>query len=188
MPIGLPRAAEPGGRTCERLARAAMPGRGSCVFNSPVRAALDSADYHQASEVNAASSSHRIKLSKQSFALFGKLRAVDGVADPATQDWFFEVHPELSFTRLVEEKRYDARLSSKATVMGARERLELLREAGLDVEPLLPRRSQLRATDIDIIDAAVAAWTARRKALGVAHRLPESPETDDRGLRMEMWA
>ena len=40
MPIGFLDAAAKGGRACEQLARAAMPGRASCVFSSPVRAAL----------------------------------------------------------------------------------------------------------------------------------------------------
>ena len=77
MPIGFLDAAERGGRACERHARALMPGRGSSVFNSPIRAALEAGDYTMASALNAASSVHELGLSKQSFALFPKLREVD---------------------------------------------------------------------------------------------------------------
>jgi hypothetical protein len=39
----------------------------------------------------------------------------------------------------------------------------------------------------DVVDALAAAWTARRIADGEAQRIPELPEKDARGLRMEMW-
>jgi predicted RNase H-like nuclease len=38
----------------------------------------------------------------------------------------------------------------------------------------------------DVLDAAVAAWSAGRHAQGRSERVPESPERDPRGLRMEM--
>jgi predicted RNase H-like nuclease len=38
----------------------------------------------------------------------------------------------------------------------------------------------------DLYDAAVLGWTAMRVAGGAAQRLPESPQRDARGLRMEI--
>ena len=39
----------------------------------------------------------------------------------------------------------------------------------------------------DLLDAMAILWTADRYATGAAERLPESPEVDERGLRMEIW-
>jgi predicted RNase H-like nuclease len=38
----------------------------------------------------------------------------------------------------------------------------------------------------DVLDAMVAAWTARRVATGDAGRLPEEPVANRTGLRMEI--
>ncbi len=45
--------------------------------------------------------------------------------------------------------------------------------------------SRVAAPD-DLLDACAAAWTAGRVAKGAAERLPETPPTDARGLRMEI--
>lgn len=187
MPIGLPEAAERGGRLCEKLAREAMPGRSSCVFNSPARAALDELDYVRASEINRRSSVDGLGLAKQSFALFQKMREVDGVASPETQARLFEVHPELSFSILARRLGHSPP-ASKRSYSGLKARVELLQAAGFDPEPLMLERRSLRASEDDILDAAAAAWTAQRKALGEALRFPAEPPTDARGLFMEMWA
>jgi len=187
MPIGLPEAAEPGGRRCEQLARNTLGSRSSSVFNSPVRQALEAASYEEASALNRQSSPHRIGLSKQSFAMLQKLRAVDGVATPEAQEWFFETHPELGFSELWRQWGRRGALVSKSTREGLDLRVEMLGRVGIAVEPLLAKRLQFGATEKDVVDAAVAAWTASRKANGSANRIPEVPPVDARGLRMEMW-
>jgi predicted RNase H-like nuclease len=40
----------------------------------------------------------------------------------------------------------------------------------------------------DVLDALAMLWTAQRISSGRALRLPAAPETDSRGLLMEMWA
>ena len=45
---------------------------------------------------------------------------------------------------------------------------------------------ELYALD-DLNDAFAALWTARRILLGQAQRIPDEPDIDARGLRMEMW-
>ena len=40
----------------------------------------------------------------------------------------------------------------------------------------------------DLLDAVAAAWSAQRVAEGSAQRLPDTPPTDARGLRMEICA
>lgn len=73
----------------------------------------------------------------------------------------FEVHPEVSFRELLGRM-----LVSKSTAAGVAERRLALAEAGIDL-PDLPY-----PTD-DVLDAAVAAWSAARYASGAALPLPE---------------
>ena len=187
MPIGFLDAAERGGRACERQARKLMPLQGSSVFNSPVRAALGAEDYQTASALNVASSPLLIGLSKQSFALFPKIREVDQFICEVGQGLAFEVHPELSFKHLAIQLGGE-RLESKHCIAGLMSRIDLLSSEGMDPRPLLANRRSLKAGDHDILDAAVAAWTAWRRAHGKAHRFPDDPPRDGQGLLMEMWA
>lgn len=186
MPIGFSTVAEPGGRQCEKVARSILGKRASSVFSSPCRTALAIVDYAAASEANKASSEHRIGLSRQSHAIFPKMREVDAALTPALQDKVFEVHPEVSFSELARDAGLPL-TEGKKSLSGALQRLALLKVAGLDVGSLLPRCRSIGAAEDDIIDAAVAVWTARRRSEGTARRIPADPEVDGRGLRMEMW-
>lgn len=188
MPIGFLDAAAKGGRVCEQLARAAMPGRASCVFSSPTRAALSAGDYPEASAINRLSSPAGLGLSKQSFALFAKMREVDDFLTPERQKVLFEVHPELSFTRLAEAAGVMGRLATKHEFDGLSSRVDLLARVGMDPRGLLKARATLKAKSDDILDATVACWTASRRAAGMAMRYPAAPARDSRGLFMEMWA
>lgn len=188
MPIGLPDAAEPGGRECEWLARKELGERGPSVFSSPCRAALGTNDHPTASALNRASSPHAIGLSKQSVALFGKMREVDAAVTPEAQSRVFEVHPELCFTALARVVEWREKIRPKSSFLGLVQRLDLLKRVNLDVAPLLERCAELKAKEDDVIDATVAAWTAARRATGEALRYPAAPPRDARGLFMEMWA
>lgn len=81
IPIGLLDEAVRGGRDCDRQARALLkPPRASSVFSPPVRAALSCKTFRRAGEVNRGSDAGRCDgpgVTKQSFALFTKLREVD---------------------------------------------------------------------------------------------------------------
>ncbi|MBX9576034.1 MAG: DUF429 domain-containing protein [Caulobacteraceae bacterium] len=187
MPIGFPDEARRGGRDCEKLARAAMPGRGSSVFGSPCRAALGAADYEEACLVNRASSLDGLALSKQAHALFPKMREIDSAITPELQARVFEVHPELCFATLAASMGTTIR-HSKKDPEGFTERWALLVAAGFPVDDLLAVRKHVKAQADDVLDAAVSAWTAVRRAQGSALRHPEVPPRDSRGLLMEMWA
>ena len=78
----------------------------------------------------------------------------------------FEVHPELSF-RLLAESQGAEIAASKKTWNGAAERSTLLRRVGL-APPLEAVSGLGRAAVDDVLDAAVAAWTAHRIATGRA--------------------
>jgi predicted RNase H-like nuclease len=84
----------------------------------------------------------------------------------------FEVHPELSFQAMA-----GAALDySKHSPAGHAERRLLLTEVGIVIpDNLLAARKGARA---DILDAAAAAWSAQRIAVGQARTLPDLPQHD----------
>ena len=65
-------------------------------------------------------------------------------------------------------------------------RRALLEQADFPAEFLAVRR--FKAAQDDILEACACAWTARRVLRREAHRFPDEPRTDPRGLRMEIWA
>lgn len=104
---------------------------------------------------------------------------------PEIQHRIFEVHPELSFWALADNAPLANR---KAKQVGFDERKALLEQAtGLSI-PTRADAFKLRrsAKPDDLLDAMVAAWTARRVAEGDAKRLPADPELDATGLRTEI--
>jgi predicted RNase H-like nuclease len=93
-----------------------------------------------------------------------------------------EVHPELSFRTLAggEPLPY-----AKKTWRGQNLRRALLAEAGGIVLPDALGEADRVPVD-DVLDAAVAAWSAHRIARGTAGRVPEKPERDAEGRRVEI--
>jgi predicted RNase H-like nuclease len=185
-PIGLLEAAQPGGRVVDRLARSLLgPLRGRSVFSPPVRRVLASASYAQALASNRQSSPARIGLSAQCFNICHLIRQVDEWITPVRQERAFEIHPELCF---FEANGGAPLLAPKKTRDGHRQRCAILDKLGVRWSDVaLGSISRRHAAPDDLLDAAIAAWTAWRHAHGMALRLPEDPPVDARGLRMEMW-
>ena len=100
-------------------------------------------------------------ISSQSYALRGRILEADPLARADAR--IVEVHPEVSFCELAGGPLR----SSKHTPEGLRERRALLEEAGL----VLPERPR-GVPEADLLDAAVAAWSAARYARGEALPLP----------------
>lgn len=99
---------------------------------------------------------------KPSIQSFGMRQRILEIAPLAARDErVFEVHPEVSFRELLGRT-----LVPKSTAVGVAERRLALSQAGIDL-PDLPY-----PTD-DVLDAAVAAWSAGRFASGKALSLPE---------------
>jgi predicted RNase H-like nuclease len=73
----------------------------------------------------------------------------------------------------------------KKTKAGITERLDLLRCVFADIEHHLQNRPANVGKD-DLLDAAVAAWTALRICKGEAQRVCE-PEGDENGLEAAIW-
>jgi len=186
IPIGLLEHAEPGGRECDRQARVLLgwPRRNS-VFSPPVRNALFCSTFEQACATNAKSSAIQSRISRQCFALLPKLREVDELMSPDLQVRIHEVHPEVCFFELNGCK---AMLYGKHTTRGVRDRIDVLMETNVVSSPSMPQALKSGGADTDdVLDALVACWTAERIQKGCAVCIPQQPEIDSKGLRMEMW-
>jgi predicted RNase H-like nuclease len=165
IPIGLP---SEGVRAADVAARAFVGPRRSSVFPTPTRAALDAATYVEARRLLPS-------LSAQSFALGKKILEVEA----ALEERVFEVHPEVSFAALAgHHLRY-----SKRSWNGQMERRRLLAAAGIDLPDKL---SAGQAAADDVLDAAIGAWSAARKARGEAATLPPDPPVQD-GRPVAIW-
>jgi predicted RNase H-like nuclease len=183
MPIGLLERSVPGGRECDRAARALLGRpRSSSVFTPPTRPGLAAMTYAEAPALNGAG------MSKESFNILPKIRELDAALSVHDQQRVFEVHPELAFARLAcAPLRHN-----KKTLEGRRERIRLLKRvfAASFQDPIRMRKTHsLRHVALDdIADAYVLAYAACCIRGGAARRVPEAePPVDARGLRMEIW-
>jgi predicted RNase H-like nuclease len=122
------------------------------------------------------------KLTLQAWGIAAKIRQVDDAITPDCQQWAFEVHPEVCFWALAAKHPM---MHRKKIEDGVNERLALLRPVFPDIERHLQNRPSGVAKD-DLLDAAVAAWTALRISNGEAQRVCESEE-DSKGLTAGIW-
>ena len=181
IPIGLTDDGQ--ARRCDKEARQmlGLP-RASSVFPAPARCILDEPDYAAACRRSLAVC--RKKVSQQAFAIFSKIAEVDRVINPELQAQLFEVHPEVCFWGFGRSAmRY-----RKKVALGYEERHGLLAAA---LQCAIPQRNEVRRLGFacepdDLLDAAVAAFTAYRVAMDTAERIPREAEFDRKGLRMEM--
>jgi len=177
VPIGLLDEHAPRGRKCEREARKILPWpRAGAIMSSPARAALRTASYDDAV---LASGGH---LSPVSWKRFKKIAEVDKDIAPYWQRTVFEVHPELSYFQLNGDQPLK---HSKHTQAGREERRRALQAKFPGVERILDVRLP-DVTPTQLLDAAASLWTARRILSRAVSRLPEDPEWDSQGLRMEI--
>jgi predicted RNase H-like nuclease len=166
IPIGLP---DRGRRQADVLARRWVgPRRAASVFLTPVRSALVAADHAEAVRVNRALAGEGV--SAQAYGLRDRILEVD--------DWLahapvrvVEVHPEVSFAAMAGAPLAEG----KKSWAGAQRRRALLAGHGVEVPADLGPAGALAAVD-DVLDAAAAAWSARRVATGSARLLPDPPE------------
>lgn len=176
IPIGLLDKPQPGGRTCDMLARQRLPGRSCVVFSPPIRSQLYAPTFPAAKALG--------PLTRQCFGICPKIREVDESMSPELQDFVFEVHPEVTFACLNDGKPVADKKKSSA---GIAARLSLLREPFGDLSPVLANCAGNGVGRDDILDAYAAAWTAMRISAGNAEWFPLNPPRDTHRLRMEMW-
>jgi len=176
IPIGL---ADGGLRQADLLARKAAGPRWASVFITPVRAAVEVADFRQACELNRQLAGSGI--SRQAFNLREKIMQVDRWLAHAPCP-VVEVHPELCFAELAGAPLADG----KSTWAGAARRRQLLAAAGIVLDGDLGLAGRQVGVD-DVLDAAAVAWTARRVASGCARRLPANPERFSDRVECAIW-
>jgi predicted RNase H-like nuclease len=176
LPIGLPDA---GRRQADVLARKPAGPRWASVFMTPVRAALEEDDYAAATAMN-----HKLAgegISRQAHGLRAKILQVDQWVRHAPHR-VVEIHPEVSFAGPAGT----ALDVSKSTWAGVARRRRLLAGAGIVLAEDLGLAGEKAGVD-DVLDAAVAAWTARRVADGQAQPMPQPPEKFSDGPPCAIW-
>jgi predicted RNase H-like nuclease len=176
-PIGLLDRPRAGGRSCELAARRLLGWpRAGAIASAPIRPVLSCSDYNEAVGVNGGVLSPLVWRQRRHIA------EVDKDIAPYWQRTVFEVHPELSFFQLNGDRPM---AYSKRSQGGKDERRQLLSakfpEMGRILDVRLPTISEAR-----LLDAAACLWTARRIMSRSVDRVPEDPEWDSQGLRMEM--
>ena len=194
MPIGLPSDAK---RRADIDARKLLGRRRSSLFWPPPVAALAANDYVEANRTSREQLD--MGLAKQAYNLLPKIREVRSVLTPADFEGTAvpqaaEVHPELCFAVMAAVPRSaavpDSRgnqssggeesipsaplMHPKRRQAGIAERLALLRTcfAGITESAVLsPLAGPPHPGIDDLLDAAAAAWTARRIVAGQAAQL-----------------
>ncbi len=176
IPIGLP---DETTRQADALARKMLKGKASSVFTTLTRAAYATPSRAEADTVNRALSGQGV--GAQAFALRPKIVEVDAWVRSRPTVMVLEVHPELSFATMAGAPL----LAGKKTEPGRRDRLAALSAAGLSCPSVLTGPGY--AAD-DVLDACAVAWTAARRAVGLAQPLPDPPEVFSDGLPAAIWA
>ena len=157
-------------------------------MNAPIRPALYAPSRLAASAITEQATGRRV--GSNEWALYPKIINLDIAISPALQAQCVEIHPELGFSAW---NAGEVILISKLTQQGRQLRERLIDTtwpgARLDVLAQLKRQGHSRqyVSLDDVNDAFAAVWTACRIGAGQAERLPEVPEVDSRGLRMEIW-
>jgi predicted RNase H-like nuclease len=182
IPIGL---TDSGPRACDVAARTRLGAkRASSVFPAPIRPALDASTYADACERSY--EAQRKKLSKQSWAIYPKIRELDNTlrsrADVSHR--VYEVHPEVTFAEwrgapIDEPKKSEAGFA-------IRHRLVSDHFGPTSYDTVRSRYRRSHVADDDILDAFAALWTAERIRAGVAQQLPRETTIDSAGLPMRI--
>jgi predicted RNase H-like nuclease len=177
IPIGL----LDGSRACDKSARKLLgQPRGTSVFAAPCRASLREKSHATANVTNLRLTGRG--LSQQAWGIASKIKEVDDAITATCQRWAFETHPEVCFWALAGERSMKHRKKTKA---GVEERVQLLRAVFPNIERDLQNRPASVGKD-DLLDAAIAAWTALRLSKCEAQRVCE-PERDENGLEAAIW-
>ena len=172
-PVGYLDIAAAGGRTCDREARALLgPKRGSSIQSAPVRSSTNELEFLP---------DH---LDAISMTLLPRYREVAADMAPFRQRTVYEVHSDMTFYELNDSQPLQY---PKHTEKGIEERRELLEVKFPAVTRILSAEGELPGASLShLLDVAAFVWTARRIFHRAAIRLPQDPEWDEQGLRMEI--
>ncbi|MGA2830714.1 MAG: DUF429 domain-containing protein [Streptosporangiaceae bacterium] len=167
MPLGLPAG---GWRTADREARALLGPRRSSIFAIPPAAVWQAPTYGAANRLCRELTGNGF--SAQAWGLRRKLLEAAEYRQRGPHP-LYEVHPELSFRMMAGAPLEHA----KHTAAGRAQRRALLAREGI----VMPGDRALGRIAVDVLDAAAAAWSARRIAAGHARVLPDPPQADPTG-------
>lgn len=187
-PIGLPATHEKGGRSCDQEARKLLQWpRSGDIQSAPTREMLvasvgGGSGSGSGGASAAASYDDGSGLSVVQQRQLRHIIEVDKEMEPYRQRTVYEVNPELGFYELNAgvPMRW-----SKHTRAGEEERRALLLRRIPGIDRVLTIELE-KVKGSHLCDAAIDLWTARRIAGRNVVRLPEDPEWDDKGLRMEL--
>jgi predicted RNase H-like nuclease len=190
IPVGLP---DSGVRQADRRAREALGQRRSTLFLTPVREAVLCPDYQQANKINRDRAG--LGISRQAYGLRRAILQVEAllaeesvlpasIGHPSNggETVLVETHPELCFA----EMHGQPLAVTKKTWDGATARRSLLARHGIELPEDLGELGKRAAVD-DVLDAAAAAWTAKRVAEGAARSLPGEPQVFSDGWPAAIW-
>ena len=170
IPIGLPDGTAP--RRADVLARKRLGRRASTVFLTPPRPVLEAPTHREASRIAAELTGKGVSL--QAYGIGARILEVEPFA--RSDDRIREVHPEVSFAALagsvVDEPKH--------TWGGTTVRRGLLAGAGITLPDVLGEADAVPVDDV--LDAAIAAWSADRIARRAHLTLPDPPDIDAGGL------
>jgi len=187
IPIGLKNGKTPGRRACDVEARKILGKRAFSVFPAPQREALKAETWEGANSINKTICGKG--LSKQTWGILKKIASVDSILirDVSLQSRLRETHPEVCFWSLNNRQEMKDRKKSE---QGLAERLKVLARLSRNANEFYNRiKSQYKVKDVssdDIVDAMAAALTASLSERYGIRTLPQTPELDSHGLRMEI--
>lgn len=168
MPLGL---LASGWRTADREARALLGPRRSSIFAIPPAPVWQAPAYGAANRLCRELTGNGF--SAQAWGLRRKLLEAAEYRLRCPHP-LCEVHPELSFRIMAGAPLENA----KHTAAGREQRRALLAREGI----VIAGDEALGRIAVDVLDAAAAAWSARRIAAGHACVLPDPPQAGPDGL------
>jgi predicted RNase H-like nuclease len=171
MPIGLPEVR----RKADELAREYVGARRNSVFITPPKKVLKAPSYLEANLI-ASNAEGGKKISQQAWALRVNIAVVEKLA--ATDQRIIEVHPEVSFRCMLGGEVPHPKNSWNGQAL----RREALAKEGIVLPDQLGDAGKVPVADV--LDAAAAAWSARRYAAGEAYSLPPNARN---GAREVIW-
>ena len=184
IPIGL-KAEGKAERRCDPVARKLLGPRRSSVFPAPCREAIYASSYEEACDVNQRLTGKR--LSVENWNIIPKIREMDCLLSDNTsaRGRIREIHPELCFWGLAARPMQHAKKRNE----GLSERTQLLQSIYPQTADVIAHvLSAYKRKDVardDILDTLAAAVTGLIGGQNLVS-IPQEPEFDERGLRMEM--
>ena len=177
IPIGL---LDNGHRAADQLVREALGVRRNSLFMTPIRAAVEADDHGAAILLNRSATGAGV--SAQAFALREKILEVERWL-PTARCPVVEVHPEYCFAEMDAGTPMRA---AKRSWQGMIDRRRMLERHGIVLDAVDPRVGARVPVD-DLLDAAAAAWTARRVLAMSARSLPDPPQLGPGARPIAIW-